>query len=137
MKAGGAGSLTDCEKGEESRWQQIAFTDKKSGVSVAPGEWESVNLPHDWLVEEEFSKDGPLERGYKKSGVGCYRKMVEIPAADEGKKIIIEFDGVMRHSSVWVNGHFVGTHPSGSVPFFYDITDIVRYGDEGRAEESL
>ncbi|SFT19347.1 beta-galactosidase GalA [Paenibacillus sp. BC26] len=132
VKAGGAGSLTDCEKGEEGLWQQIAFTDKNSGVSVAPDEWETVNLPHDWLVEEEFSKDGPLERGYKKSGVGCYRKMFDIPAADEGKKIIIEFDGVMRHSSVWVNGHFVGTHPSGSVPFFYDITDIVRYGDEGR-----
>ena len=37
----------------------------------------------------------------------------------------------MRNSTVWVNGHLLGNHASGYTGFNYDITDIVRYGNEG------
>jgi len=64
-------------------------------------------------------------------GVGYYRKEFEIPESDKGKKISIEFDGIFRNSTVWVNGHLLGSHQSGYTPSNYDLTDVLRYGNEG------
>ena len=44
---------------------------------------------------------------------------------------MLEFDGVGRNSTVWVNGFLLGTHFNGYTPFSYDISDVARYGDEG------
>ncbi|RYD86345.1 MAG: beta-galactosidase, partial [Sphingobacteriales bacterium] len=53
-----------------------------------------------------------------------------IPESDLGRKISIAFDGVFRNSIVWVNGHYLGTQPSGYMGFEYDITDYLNYGGE-------
>ncbi len=65
-------------------------------------------------------------------GIGFYRKEFEIPQTDKGKKISIEFDGIFRNSTVWVNGHLLGNHESGYTPSNYDVTDVLRYGNEGK-----
>lgn len=95
--------------------------------------WRHVDLPHDWRIEQEFCSDiGLASQGYLPNGVGYYRKVFKIPKDDEGGKVIIEFDGVMRNSSVWLNGCFLGDHYSGYTSFHYDITDLLKYGeDEG------
>ena len=96
-----------------------------------------VNLPHDWVVEGSFVHDNslgsqPAGNGYLPTGIGFYRKEFEIPEADKGKKISIEFDGIFRNSTVWVNGHLLGNHQSGYTPSNYDLTDVLRYGNEGK-----
>ena len=70
--------------------------------------------------------------GYLPTSIGFYRKEFEIPDADKGKKISIEFDGICRNSTVWVNGHLLGNHLSGYTPSNYDLTDVLRYGNEGK-----
>ncbi|MDE3145668.1 MAG: DUF4982 domain-containing protein, partial [Bacteroidota bacterium] len=47
-------------------------------------------------------------------------------------KISIEFDGIFRNSTVWVNGHLLGTHESGYTPSNYDLSNVLRYGTEGK-----
>ncbi|WP_197748862.1 beta-galactosidase GalA [Hymenobacter sp. BT18] len=98
--------------------------------------WRQLNLPHDWAVELPFDSTAQHSHGYKaigrnfpNSSVGWYRKTFVIPAADLGRKISLEFDGVFRNSRVWVNGHYLGTEPSGYRSFRYDITDYLNYGD--------
>ena len=49
---------------------------------------------------------------------------------DQGKRISIQFDGVFRHSEVWVNGFYCGLELSGYSEFRYDITDYLNYGGE-------
>ena len=93
--------------------------------------WMPVNLPHDWRVEQEYSDDKRLcMQGFLPGGIGYYRKVFKIPKSDEGKKIIIEFDGVMRNCSTWLNGCFLGDHIGGYTSFYYDITDLLKYGDD-------
>lgn len=132
VKAGLAGGLTDDQAVEEGDWLKIAYSDKRVSGEQQADEWKQVRLPHDWLVEEEYSKEADFVRGFIHSGVGYYRKMFTIPEEDVGKKILLEFDGVMRNSTVWVNGHLIGTHLSGYTSFHYDVTDVLRYGSEGR-----
>lgn len=106
-------------------------------TNLYPPDWKEISLPHDWAVEGLFVHNDSLGsqpggNGYLQTGIGFYRKEFAIPEADQGKKISIEFDGIFRNSSVWVNGHFMGNHQSGYTPSNYDLTDILRYGNEGK-----
>src|ERR1039457_5742213 len=46
-------------------------------------------------------------------GVAWYRKHLEVPASDQGKKIYLAVDGAMAYATVWLNGQFVGGWPYG------------------------
>ncbi|MEP7111401.1 MAG: beta-galactosidase GalA [Ferruginibacter sp.] len=138
VKAGGQGGLTDANvKLVTTKDTIIDYTDVKSAMVFHPRDWQLVNAPHDWVVENSFVKDNsmgsqPAGNGYLPTGIGFYRKEFEIAEADKEKKISIEFDGIFRNSTVWVNGHLLGNHQSGYTPSNYDLTDVLRYGNEGK-----
>lgn len=97
--------------------------------------WRSLNVPHDWAVEQPFSGEASHSHGYKTVGwkypensVGWYRKSFILPESDLGRKISVQFDGVFRNSIVWVNGFYLGHEQSGYAGFEYDITDYLNYG---------
>lgn len=92
--------------------------------------WEQVNLPHDYSIEQEYTKTGEAESGYLLGGTGWYRKNFTIDSSAAGKQIRIDFGGVYMNSTVWVNGTQVGTHPYGYTPFSFDITDYVKVGED-------
>ena len=111
--------------------------------------WREISLPHDWAVELPFAHkapnpslqaddhgsvwDGPSNHGYKPLGrdypetsVGWYRRTLDLTAADKGKRISLQFDGVFRHATVMVNGYIVRQHDGGYTPFVIDITDFLN-----------
>ena len=69
----------------------------------------------------------------KLSGIGdigfhnCvwYRKNIEIPASEKGKRVILHFGAVDYETTVYVNGKKVGTHIGGYSSFNFDITDFL------------
>ncbi len=100
--------------------------------------WRTVELPHDWAIELPLDPDGGkelAEHGFRAIGpdhpehsVGWYRTGFDIPEADLGRRIAVEFDGVFRDSVVWINGHRIGRHESGHTSFRFDVTDHLVYG---------
>src|SRR6266540_2666492 len=97
--------------------------------------WRKVELPHDWAVELPFDPKADGAHGFKAIGegfpqnsVGWYRRTFELPVADAGRRLWLEFDGVFRDSTVYVNGWFVGRHESGYGSFRYDISNVVNPG---------
>jgi beta-galactosidase len=92
--------------------------------------WRKVDLPHDWSIEGPFDQNAPTMAagGFLPSGVGWYRKTFTVPADAKGKKVFIEFDGVMANSEVFLNKSLLGKRPNGYVPFRYDMTDALNYG---------
>ena len=118
-------------------------TFSKTGNFIAPGranyddaEWKAVDLPHDWAVELPFQNDPalqsrgfyPMGRNYPETSIGWYRRVFELPAADAGKRLSIEFDGVYRHATVIFNNCYIGEHQSGYAPFRFDVTDFAVPG---------
>jgi beta-galactosidase len=98
-------------------------------------DWPTVDVPHDWAVALGYDRNAEAEHAYKKIGrqypensIGWYRKTFEIPDADMGRRLSIEFDGVFRDCEVWFNGHPVWQHQSGYTSFSVDITDYANYG---------
>lgn len=90
--------------------------------------WRDLRLPHDWSIEGEFSADNPATTGggALPGGIGWYRKHFITPGLSAGGRAFLEFDGVYMNSTVYVNGHELGTRPYGYSSFCYDITDALN-----------
>ena len=102
--------------------------------------WTSLNLPHDWAVALPFenSKSFDVEsHGYKPVGgyypetsIGWYRKHFLVNMADSNERFQIQFDGIFRNATIWVNGFYVGNNFSGYVGKSCDITDYINFDRE-------
>ena len=93
--------------------------------------WKKVDLPHDFRVEMGVSDEATnWAQGYIPDGIAYYRKAFKVSRDMLGKRIVLEFDGVMRNASFWYNGCFIGDHYSGYTGFQFDVTELTKYGDE-------
>src|SRR5436190_12507051 len=92
--------------------------------------WRTLDVPHDWSIEGQFSDTNPARPGggALPDGVGWYRKAFAVPQADSGRLVFVEFDGVYRNSQVWINGQDLGKRPYGYSSFRYELTPQLRYG---------
>ena len=93
--------------------------------------WRQLDLPHDWAIEGEFSKDNysGTGGGALPGGIGWYRKTFKTDASQKGKKVFIDFDGVYMNAEVWINGTSLGIRPYGYISFRYDLTPYLKYGE--------
>lgn len=122
-----------------------SFSKAGSGVGALSGgfddsDWRKVDLPHDWAVELPFVQGGtsdhcyhgfkPIGRPYPETTIGWYRKKFDIASSELGRRISLEFDGVFRDCSIWVNGHFIGQNLSGYSGFSFDVSDYLNYGGQ-------
>jgi len=90
--------------------------------------WRTVHLPHDYVVEGTFTPQGDASHGSLIPAAAWYRKTFTLPASDKGKSIWIDFDGVYRNATVYLNGHKLGNHPCGYTSYRFDIADAANYG---------
>jgi len=81
--------------------------------------WREVWVPSCWDVAV------PALADYE--GAGWYRRMLDIPPAWRGRRIVLCFYGVQYHAQVWVEGRLAGTHGDGFLSFEVDITDHVKW----------
>lgn len=109
--------------GDDSAAKAIAYNDSK---------WRTLNLPHDWSIEGEFSEKHPttFNQGALPAGIGWYRKTFMLPDSLKAKIFSINFDGIYRNSEVWINGHHLGKRPNGYVSFRCDLTPHLKFGKE-------
>ena len=90
-------------------WTECKPDDWRLGVMRTP--------PEDWMT-------------YKvRNEVGSYRRTFEIPAEWEGKRILIDFDGVDSFFYLWINGTYVGFSKNSRNLAQFDITEWVKPGE--------
>ena len=75
--------------------------------------WRVLDLPHDFIVEGNFSEKTPASTGYLPLTKAWYRKHLVIPASLAGTRLELEFEGVATQSVVFLNGVPLGAHASG------------------------
>lgn len=92
--------------------------------------WRQLDLPHDWSIEGSYRPDNPSghQGGLLPGGIGWYRKKFNLSDLD-GQKYFIEMDGVYKNSTVFINGHSLGTRPYGYASFQYDMTPYLQQGE--------
>src|SRR5271170_705048 len=122
--------------GRSGNFQKTGNFLPAGAIAFDDGDWQSVDLPHDWAIELPFQNDPalaskgfyPLGRTYPATSVGWYRRVFDLPAADADKRITLEFDGAYRETMVVFNNFYIGTHSGGYDPFSFDVTDFASPG---------
>ncbi len=124
--------------GRSGNFQKTGNFITASSPAFDDSDWREIDLPHDWAIELPFVNDPalaskgfyPLGRSYPETSVGWYRRVFELPAADAGKRITLEFDGAYRETMVVFNGFYIGVHSGGYDPFSFDVTDFAFPGQK-------
>lgn len=103
-----------------------------STTGFKDSDWRTLDLPHDWSIEGNFSDSHPatVGGGALPGGIGWYRKTFKIPRSATNRLVSILFDGVYRNSEVWINGHYLGKRPNGYISFEYDLTPYLSFDSE-------
>lgn len=104
--------------GDIANAQELAFDD---------GGWRKLDLPHDFQFEQPWDSTANRGRGYKTSGIGWYRKTFKADPAWKGKRVLLDFEGIMLHGDVWLNGKKIGGTAYGYVGFETDIAGVIKY----------
>ena len=108
----------------------LADSVQMSALDYNDSKWHTLNVPHDWAIEGDFSASAPSGNsgGALPGGIGWYRKTFTVDNADKGKMMYIDFDGVYMNAKVWINGTLLGQRPYGYSSFRYDLTPYIIYG---------
>ena len=104
-----------------------------------------VNLPHDFLIGQDWVAPDASERpdnsdagsnvrsrlssrGFKEMGIGWYR--YELTPKDEwkGKRIVLDFQGIMLVGDVYLNGKRIGGTDYGYLGFDNDLSKLLKWG---------
>jgi beta-galactosidase len=108
--------------------------------------WRIVDLPHDFQIEQpwvapqtdeaEDRSDGASNfksrlsaRAFKEMGEGWYVKTFTPTEDMRGKRVLIDFEGIMYVGDVYLNGEHVGGTDYGYVGFEIDLSKKLRYGE--------
>ena len=115
----------------DSNWKfYLGDAGAAEGKEFDDSKWESISIPHDYSITQDYTTALDAESGYLPGGTGWYRKHFVVGKEMEGKELRLDFDGVYMNATVYVNGEKLGTHPYGYTPFSFDITDKVKVGEE-------
>ena len=108
----------------------LADSVQMSALDYNDSKWHTLNVPHDWAIEGDFSASALSGNsgGALPGGIGWYRKTFTVDNADKGKMMYIDFDGVYMNAKVWINGTLLGQRPYGYSSFRYDLTPYIIYG---------
>lgn len=91
--------------------------------------WQAVRLPHDWAIAGPYEPEGDPHTGKLPwRGEGWYRKTFTLPADTAGRRVYLDFDGVMAMPTVYVNGQRAGGWDYGYVSFRVDATPFIKPG---------
>ena len=111
-------------------WWDYAIVESSDASTL----WRQARPPQVWdgRIRVPFSPEAAL------SGVGrvvqptqllWYRRTVAIDALGADERLLLNFGAVDYACACYVNGERVGTHVGGYLPFGFDVTDVVRAGD--------
>lgn len=89
-------------------------------------QWKNITLPHASNEDDAFRVD----IHNLSTGISWYRKHFKLPAQYTDKKVFIEFEGIRQAGDVYLNGQFVGRSENGVMAFGFDISKILKFGNE-------
>ncbi len=87
--------------------------------------FQRVVIPHTNIELPWHSFD---DRDYE--FISTYRKRFKSPKGIEGKRVFVDFEGVMTASTVWINGELLGNYRGGFTPFSFELTKHLKADGE-------
>jgi beta-galactosidase len=101
------------------------FSEGADAKGFDDSSWERVVVPHSTLSQPWHNVD---EKSYQ--FISGYRRRFTLPVAARGRRVFVDFEGVMTASTVWINGMLLGEYKGGYTPFSFELTPHIEYSGE-------
>ena len=115
-------------------------------LKTTQGDDDVVNLPHDFLIGQDWVAPDASERpdnsdagsnvrsrlsprGFKEMGIGWYRYQLTPKDEWKGKRIVLDFQGIMLVGDVYLNGKRIGDTDYGYLGFDIDLSKLLKWGE--------
>lgn len=115
-------------------WQFRQKVNPFAELGGASAPYEPVTLPHDAMIERERDPEGDGAVAFFPGGAYQYRRSFAVPTAWEGRRVVLEFEGVYRDATVHINDDYAGQRPYGYSAFTIDADAFLRPGEENVIE---
>src|SRR6202049_3639362 len=102
-----------------------SFVEGAHGRDFDDSSFERVVVPH---TNVRLPWHGFDDKQYE--FVSLYRRRFKLPEEARGKRVFVDFEGVMTASTVWINGVRLGEYKGGYTPFSFDLTSHVDFDKE-------
>jgi beta-galactosidase len=95
-----------------------AFSEEATGTTFDDSSFERIVIPH---TNQRLPWHGFEDKAYE--FVSVYRRELKIPSEAKGKRVFIDFEGVITATTVYINGKRLGEYRGGYTPFSFELTD--------------
>lgn len=113
---------------------QLVIEENKGTNFAAPAlddsSWRILDLPHDFQFEQPWTKAGGGARGFKPMCEGWYRKSFQADPLWKGKRVVMDFGGIIYLGDVYLNGHKIASTDYGYVGIEADLTPYLHFDKE-------
>ncbi|MBV8673384.1 MAG: beta galactosidase jelly roll domain-containing protein, partial [Acidobacteriaceae bacterium] len=99
-----------------------SVVDGGHAVAFDDSSFDRVVIPHTNRSLPWHSFD---EKSYE--FISLYRRPFKLPPEAKGKRIFVDFEGVMTASTVWINGQKLGEYKGGYTPFSFELTPNINW----------
>ena len=121
--------LSGRDKDDAVPWRFMCTTGEKSS------EWTTLPVPSNWEMYGFGTLNYKKDVGSALEERGLYEHRFFAEPMSPGWRVFLLFEGVMTDTSVKLNGRIVGpTHQGGYYRFKYEVTDLVKWGEENLLE---
>lgn len=116
-------------------WKFQLVTKENKGTNFAApalddSSWRILDLPHDFQFEQPWTKAGGGARGFKPMCEGWYRKSFQADPLWKGKRVVMDFGGIIYLGDVYLNGHKIASTDYGYVGIEADLTPYLHFDKE-------
>ena len=102
-----------------------------AGADSWPQEWAQGPLPEPMTIAVPASYNDQKDDVNLRSHYGwaVYQRTVSVPEQVVGQRLWLRFGAVTHAAQVWLDGHCLGTHKGGFLPFEFEVTDCLSAGE--------
>lgn len=114
------------------RGWRFVLNDAGEGASAKvfdDSDWLHAALPHTARIEALVT-GAPGKDTYQWQGICWYRQLLVTPEECAERRVYLKFEAAMNVADVWFDGTWLGQHLGGYLPFVFDISDLVKPGQE-------
>ena len=115
-------------------WQYREKVNPFAELAGISAPFEDIALPHDAQISRARDPEGDRAVAFFPPGAYQYRKTFTVPSEFDGKRLVLEFEGVYRDATVHINGNFAGHRAYGYSGFAIDADTHLRPGEENTIE---
>lgn len=109
---------------------KCGYSDGYAALSFDDSNWQTVQLPHDRLTEEPFSRAESNWHGGRKRRPMWYRKTFSVPGHLKGRHFLLSLEGIAVAAKIYFNGALVGQSFTPYTEVQLDLTERMHFDDE-------